>query len=98
MNISNSYSEKIIRKAIRVHGSVQGVGFRYRTKYAADSYGVTGWVRNEPDGSVSMELQGTEEQIDKVFISINQGTYILIEQMDARTIPVIEDEYGFYYD
>ena len=98
MNISNSYSEKIIRKAIRVRGSVQGVGFRYRTKYAADSYGVTGWVRNEPDGSVSMELQGTEEQIDKVFISINQGTYILIEQMDARTIPVIEDEYGFYYD
>jgi len=98
MNNSDAYSEKIIRKAIRVYGSVQGVGFRYRTKYAAESYGVTGWVKNEPDGSVSMELQGTEEQIDKVFVSVSQGSYVSIERMDARTIPVNEGEYGFYYD
>ena len=98
MSISDAYSNKIIRKSIRVHGSVQGVGFRYRTKYAADNYGVTGWVKNNPDGSVLMELQGTEEQIDHVFISINQGTYIHIEQMEVKNLPITEDEYGFYYD
>jgi len=99
MNTSNnSYSEKIIRKAIRVYGSVQGVGFRYRTKYAADNYGVTGWVKNEFDGSVSMELQGTEEQIDHVFIAVSQAPYVHIERMDASSIPVEEHEYGFVYD
>lgn len=49
---------EVIRKRIRFFGSVQGVGFRYRAKHAAASVGATGWVRNEYDGSVSMEIQG----------------------------------------
>ena len=58
----SDYDSKIIRKQIRVYGSVQGVGFRYRTEHAAESVGATGWVRNDPDGSVFMEIQGTEER------------------------------------
>lgn len=46
----SDYDSKIIRKQIRVYGSVQGVGFRYRTEHAAESVGATGWVRNDPDG------------------------------------------------
>ena len=42
----SDYDSKIIRKQIRVYGSVQGVGFRYRTEHAAESVGATGWVRN----------------------------------------------------
>ena len=57
----------MVRKAITVKGYVQGVGFRYRAYNAANMYRVTGWVRNNPDGSVSMEMQGSEEAIDKVF-------------------------------
>ena len=87
----SDYDSKIIRKQIRVYGSVQGVGFRYRTEHAAESVGATGWVRNDPDGSVFMEIQGTEEQIDKVFMMVSQGTYVNIENMDAKTIPVVED-------
>lgn len=45
----SDYDSKIIRKQIRVYGSVQGVGFRYRTEHAAESVGATGWVRNDPD-------------------------------------------------
>ena len=56
----------MIRKHIVFHGFVQGVGFRYRAYHAANLYGCTGWVRNEWDGSVSMEVQGEEEQMDKV--------------------------------
>ena len=52
------------RKHIVFYGWVQGVGFRYRARLAADLYGCTGWVRNEYDGSVSMEIQGEEENID----------------------------------
>ena len=52
------------RKHIVFYGWVQGVGFRYRARHAADLYGCTGWVRNEYDGSVSMEIQAEEENID----------------------------------
>ena len=47
-----------IRKRIVFHGRVQGVGFRYTAKYLAQSLGLTGWVRNEWDGTVTLEIQG----------------------------------------
>lgn len=85
----------MIRKHIVFYGWVQGVGFRYRARHAADLYGCTGWVRNEYDGSVSMEIQGTEEQIDQVILAIERGTYARIENMDVRMRPVEPEEYGF---
>ena len=85
----------MIRKHITFYGWVQGVGFRYRAQQAANLYTCTGWVRNEWDGSVTMEIQGTEEAIDKVILAIERGTYVRIESMDSRTIPLVENEYGF---
>ena len=73
----------MIRKHIRFWGRVQGVGFRYRAYHAANSVGATGWVRNEYDGSVTMEIQGTEEQIDQVILMIEKGRFVRIENMDA---------------
>ena len=55
-----------IRESIDFYGRVQGVGFRYKLGYLARMYSVTGWARNEYDGSVSTELQGLEEDIDKI--------------------------------
>ena len=72
----------MIRKALKFTGSVQGVGFRYRAQYAANGLRVTGWVKNEWDGSVSMEAQGTEEQINEMLKLINQGSYIQIDRME----------------
>ena len=86
---------EIIRKRIRFYGQVQGVGFRYRAKIAATSLDVTGWVHNEYDGSVSMEIQGTEAQIDKVILSVERGTYVRITNMYVKSIPVIDNERGF---
>lgn len=91
----SDYESKVIRKSIRVYGSVQGVGFRYRASNAANAVGVTGWVRNDFDGAVSLEMQGTREQIDQVFAMVSKGTYVRIEQMDAKTIPLKEQEYDF---
>lgn len=87
--------KNMIRKHITFYGWVQGVGFRYRARHAANLYTCTGWVRNEWDGSVTMEIQGTEEAIDKVILAIERGTYVRIESMDSRTIPLVENEYGF---
>lgn len=86
----------MIRKRIVFSGWVQGVGFRYRARHAAELLGATGWVRNEYDGSVTMEIQGTEEQIDEVIRAIGRGRYVKIENMDVRTIPVIPNEQGFW--
>ena len=85
----------MIRKHIIFRGWVQGVGFRWRARQAADHYGCTGWVRNEWDGTVSMEIQGTEEAIDKVIMSIESGRYVQIENMDVKILPVNPEEYGF---
>ena len=79
-------NEKIIRKKVFVYGAVQGVGFRYRAEHAA----------NMPDGSVLLEVQGTDEQIDKVLAMVNQGTYVNIDRITANQIPIEEREYGFY--
>lgn len=84
-----------IRRHIRFYGSVQAVGFRYRAMYAAQLYGATGWVKNEYDGSVTMEIQGLEEDIDRVIQSLEQDSYIRIHYMEAKTIPVVEDERRF---
>ena len=85
----------MIRKHMIFHGWVQGVGFRWRARQAADHYGCTGWVRNEWDGTVSMEIQGTEEAIDKVIMSIESGRYVQIENMDVKILLVNPEEYGF---
>jgi Predicted HD superfamily hydrolase len=90
-----SPSQRVIRRRLVFTGAVQGVGFRYRARHAADLYGCTGWVRNEYDGSVVMEIQGTEEQIDQVILAVERGTFVRIENMEAKTIPVIGDERGF---
>ena len=78
----------MIRKHIIFTGSVQGVGFRYRARHAAELYGCTGWVRNEYDGSVVRGIQGTKEQIDRVILAVERGTFVRIENMEVKSIPV----------
>lgn len=89
------FQKKIVRKYIRFYGQVQAVGFRWRATQAARACGVSGWVRNEYDDSVSMEIQGTERQIDDVVASLRRGSYIRIDHMEVKTIAVDPDERGF---
>ena len=53
-----------VRKHMIFHGRVQGVGFRYTAKYLARSMNLTGWVKNEYDGTVVMEVQGSRHGSD----------------------------------
>lgn len=91
--MDKEYSCKVIRKHIIFYGRVQGVGFRYRAEYAAASYGVTGWVRNLSDGSVEMEAEGTEQSIDNMIIAVGRSSYISIDDMSVKTIPVEGSRY-----
>ena len=87
-------SDSMIRKRITFIGSVQGVGFRWRARHAANLYGCTGWCRNEWDGSVTMEIQGEENMIDQVILALRQGRFIEIERMEETNMP-IRDEGSF---
>ncbi|HUT36335.1 MAG TPA: acylphosphatase [Planctomycetota bacterium] len=52
-----------VRGRVAFHGHVQGVGFRYTTRHLAASYAVSGYVRNEPDGSVELVAEGEREEV-----------------------------------
>ena len=53
-------------------GTVQGVGFRYTARGIAASYAVTGYVRNESDGSVTLVAEGEHDEV-KAFIAAVSG-------------------------
>ena len=85
----------IIRKRLVFSGTVQGVGFRWRARRAAEALGATGWVRNDWGDTVTMEIQGTETQIDAVLSAIGRSAYIRIESIEAQTVPVVKNERDF---
>lgn len=80
-----------IRKHIVFYGRVQGVGFRYYAVNKANQLGLTGWVKNLPNGTVEMEVQGEKPLIDQLIIFLQNRTYIWIEKLDARSIPLLDD-------
>ena len=83
--------EHMVRKHIFFYGRVQGVGFRYYSVHKARQLGLAGWVRNLYDGSVEMEVQGTEEKIDELILFLERQRYIEITNMDVKTQPLKEE-------
>lgn len=84
----------MVRKHIFFSGDVQGVGFRYRSFYIAQSLGLTGWVENLWDGRVEMEVQGSEASIREILARIRQQRWINVTNMEITEIPC-EEERGF---
>ncbi|AIY41730.1 Acylphosphate phosphohydrolase [Collimonas arenae] len=54
----------MIAKRLRVHGLVQGVGFRFSAMHEARQLGVNGWVRNRLDGSVEIQVEGGADAVN----------------------------------
>ena len=48
------------------------MGFRYRARYAAQTLDLTGWVQNEDDGSVTLEVQGDPDKFMSLFAMIQK--------------------------
>ena len=85
----------LVRKHFKFYGRVQEVGFRYRAEKSASIYGINGWIRNNNDGTVEMEVQGNRDNIDKMIELIKKGNFIEIEFTEEKVIPLRNDEYGF---
>ena len=67
-----------------VTGSVQGVGFRWTAKRIADSLGISGWVRNNPDGSVGLALAAADGEIDEFMDRLGQEMGGCIAEVRTR--------------
>ena len=96
-----------VRKHMIFHGRVQGVGFRYTAKYLARSMNLlclakelqlTGWVKNEYDGTVVMEVQGRETLIFELMKGLNRNQFIQIDWIDTEEMePELESSFEVKY-
>lgn len=73
----------------RVHalisGRVQGVFFRVWTKKAAKEFGISGWVRNLPDGRVEIMAEGSKPKLEKFLELVKSGPRLSrVENIDAE--------------
>jgi acylphosphatase len=62
------------RLTATITGRVQGVSFRYYTRREATRLGVTGWVRNEADGSVRVVAEGSHDSVEKLLAFLERGS------------------------
>jgi acylphosphatase len=83
------------RRRIEFSGRVQGVGFRATARDTASGHTVTGWVRNDPDGVVLMEVQGEPAAIDAYLADLRARLGRLISREVAATIAADAQERGF---
>lgn len=84
------------RWLIDIHGKVQGVYYRKSTAEKARELGLVGWVKNESDGSVKCEAEGTVEQLQALAQWMEQGPPLaVVLRVDIREIDVFASEYAF---
>lgn len=60
-------------RGFRVVGRVQGVGFRWWARRTAQALGVSGWVRNLPDGSVEVQASGSRVALEQLETMLHKG-------------------------
>jgi acylphosphatase len=74
-----------------VRGRVQGVGFRWFVEREAHILGISGWVRNNPDGSVEVLAIGTRDQLSGLRSRLQRGPRAArvdnVEEMDTKPVP-----------
>jgi acylphosphatase len=63
----------VIRRRVVVHGQVQGVFFRDSVRSRALNRGVTGWVRNNRDGTVEAVFEGDPEAVESLVRFVHDG-------------------------
>jgi len=88
------------RITARYEGRVQGVGFRFTVVRLAQDLNVTGWVKNEFDGSVSMVAEGEEDQLMALLQAVRNSQldrYITNERVRRSAGTGEFDTFGVLY-
>lgn len=75
-------------RCYRVTGRVQGVGFRWWTRRAAQALGLAGRVRNQSDGSVEVRARGAEAELDALEAQLREGPAVArVDAVERRPVP-----------
>jgi acylphosphatase len=83
-------------KHIIVHGRVQGVGFRYFVEHIGNRMGLTGNVRNCPDSTVEIIVEGDAKKIADFIKHVEKGPSLArVQRLDINDIPV-QGTYGSF--
>ena len=85
-------TETVRRERIRFVGRVQGVGFRMTVRNLANGRPIVGWVRNEPDGSVTCVVEGPGRDIHEFLVAIQEAMSSHITSHDRLDEPVDREE------
>lgn len=84
------------RVRLRVSGRVQGVYFRASTQERARALGLSGWVRNTPDGAVELEAQGRPDQLEALIAWCNEGPPAArVDDILVEWVPPREEVQGY---
>jgi acylphosphatase len=79
-----------------VHGLVQGVGFRWRTREVARRLGLRGYVRNQRDRTVEVIAEGPERTLREFLSYLHAGpSGAVVERVDTKWLPASGRYYGF---
>ncbi len=65
--------ENRVCKRVLISGAVQGVGFRWRARQLALELGISGWIRNRPDGKVEAVFQGPDIMVREIIDWARKG-------------------------
>lgn len=88
--------ESMKRLTATVRGRVQGVSFRYYVRERARQLNLSGWVRNERDGSVTVVAEGPEDQLNKLLSFVHRGpTGARVDDVDIWWSEAAERSQGF---
>lgn len=85
-----------IRKEFHFEGNVQNIGFRFEVQSHAKPLGITGYAKNNDDGSVTAESQGTQKNINKVITYLKNINRIQIDSITEKELPLDYYENDFY--
>jgi len=78
-----------IRCRVWISGTVQGVGYRFSTVQMARQLGLSGWVRNLPDGRVEAVFEGDRAAVEQAIAWCRHGPPAArVSQVDAAAEPV----------
>lgn len=88
-----------IRKEFNFEGNVQNIGFRFEIQSHSKPLGITGYAKNNDDGSVTAQLQGSLEDINRVISDLYNIDRIQIDSMTEKEIPLdcYEKDFSIIY-
>lgn len=86
----------MVRLQVTVSGSVQGVGFRYFTQMKAVQFGITGWVKNNTNGTVHIVAAGDKDNLDQFIHELRLGNpFSKVENIEINELSDTETFQSF---